>query len=105
MRRLLRLRPLAAPREVRLHETAASGTGLASLGLRGGPIKIGWKMTAAVSVVSSDRLSSLPMLEVPGCPDIHKLPNATAVVIAEKKTARVRLDANRLASPARHAST
>ena len=33
---------------------------------RGGPIRIGWNSTAATSVVTSDRLSSLPMLDVPG---------------------------------------
>ena len=34
---------------------------------------------------------NLPMLEVPGLSESHRLPNAVAVVMALKTTARVRL--------------
>src|SRR5271165_7609591 len=65
--------------------------------------RAGWKSTAAESVVASDRAISLPMLDVPGWCENHKLPKAVAVVQALKKTARVRLDCKNLVSPARHA--
>ena len=68
--------------------------------LRGGPISAGWKSTAAQSVLTSDIASSLPMLDVPGWFDSHRLPKAVAVVIALKKTARVRLDCKRFVVPA-----
>ena len=54
-------------------------------------------------VLTSDSASSLPMLEVPGWLESHRLPNAVAVVSALQITARVRLDCNRLVCPARHA--
>src|ERR1700681_4845426 len=72
---------------------------------RGGPIKIGWKSTAAASVVRSERLKSFPMLDVPGWLENHKLPKAVAVVMALDMTARVSGEARRLVSPLRQAST
>ena len=47
---------------------------------------------AAANMQTSDKASNLPMLEVPGWFESHRLPNAVAVVIALKTTARVRLD-------------
>src|SRR6476659_8045041 len=70
---------------------------------RGLPISAGWNSTAAHIVHTSESASSLPMLEVPGWLDTHRLPNAAAVVSALQITARVRLDCNRLVCPARHA--
>src|SRR5262245_52583903 len=61
---------------------------------RGGPIRTGWNSTAAASVQTSERASSLPMLEVPGWLDSQRLPNAVPVVMALKITARVRGDCN-----------
>ena len=58
---------------------------------------------AARSVKNKDRARSLPMLAVPGWLEKHRLPNATPVVSALKKIARVRLDAKRSAIPARQA--
>jgi hypothetical protein len=49
---------------------------------RGGPIRAGWNKTAAAIVHSRASAISLPMLDVPGWLDIHKLPNAIAVVMA-----------------------
>ena len=49
---------------------------------RGLPISTGWNSTAAASVVSSESASSLPMLDVPGWLESHRLPNAVAVVSA-----------------------
>ena len=60
-------------------------------------------MKAATSVKKSDRARSLPMLAVPGWLEKHKLPNATPVVRALKKIARVRLDASMSATPSRQA--
>jgi hypothetical protein len=40
-------------------------------------------------VQTSDKASSLPMLEVPGWLENHRLPKAVAVVSALKNTARV----------------
>ena len=54
-------------------------------------------------VVTSASAISLPMLDVPGWLDSHRLPNAVAVVQALKNTARVRLDCRRSVWPARHA--
>src|SRR5262249_19351618 len=51
------------------------GTGQAPFS-RGGPIRAGWNNTAAAMVHSSARAINLPMLEVPGWLDIHRLPNA-----------------------------
>jgi hypothetical protein len=65
----------------------------------------GWKMTAAARVVSSDKAISLPMLDVPGWWESHRLPKAMAVVQALKKMARVRLDCSRFFSPERQATT
>ena len=42
---------------------------------------------------------SLPMLEVPGWLESHRLPNAVAVVMAENTTARVRLDCSSAVFP------
>ena len=44
------------------------------------------------------------MLAVPGWLEKHRLPNATPVVSALKKIARVRLEASMSATPARHAT-
>ena len=66
--------------------------------LRGLPISTGWNSTAAASVQSSDSASNLPMLDVPGWLESHRLPNAVAVVSALKNTARVRLDLQQVAS-------
>src|SRR5581483_4605705 len=73
--------------------------------VRGGPISAGWNSAAAASVQASDSASSLPMLEMPGCAENHRLPNAVAVISALKNTARVRLDCRKLYSPRRHAIT
>src|SRR5262249_5952217 len=73
------------------------------LRLRGGPISTGWNSTAAAIVVTSASAINLPMLEVPGWLDSHRLPNAVAVVSALNITARVKLDCRRLVWPARHA--
>src|SRR5215471_1392890 len=67
-------------------------------------IRAGWKMTAAVSVVSSERAISLPMLDVPAWWESQRLPNAMPVVQALKKMARVRLDCRKFVSPPRHAT-
>ena len=54
---------------------------------------MGWNSTAAASVVTSDRHNSLPMLDVPGWLDSHRLAKVVAVVIALNTTARVSDDA------------
>ena len=77
----------------------------AGLIFRGGPINAGWNKIAAAKVQTSDKASSFPMLDVPGCFESQRLPKAVAVVIALKKTARVRLDCKRFVVPARHAIT
>jgi len=59
-------------------------------------MRAGWNSTAASSVHVSESASSLPMLDMPGWLDIHNDPNAVMVVMALKKTARVRLDCKRL---------
>src|SRR5262245_59372731 len=87
-------------RSVRMNYAASRGRGFAWVVA----IRAGWKMTAAASVVSSDRAISLPMLEVPGWWESHKDPNAMAVVQALKKMARVRLDCRKFVSPPRHAT-
>src|SRR6185312_1802777 len=66
-------------------------------------ISAGWKTTAAANVVSSDRPISLPMLDVPGWCENHRLPKAMAVVQALKRIARVRLDCRKFVPPARQA--
>ena len=48
---------------------------------------------AASSVKNSNTAKSLPMLAVPGWLEKHRLPNATPVVKALKKIARVKLAA------------
>ena len=68
-------------------------------------MRIGWKRTAAASVVASESAKSSPMLDVPGWLEKNRLPKATAVVMALNITARVNGEARRLVSPARHAST
>ena len=45
---------------------------------RGRPISSGWNSTAATKVQASVSASNLPMLEVPGWLDSHKLPKAVA---------------------------
>src|SRR5262245_59322073 len=67
-------------------------------------ISAGWKMMAAVSVVRSESAISLPMLDVPGWWESHRLPKAMPVVQALKKIARVRLDCRKLVSPERQAT-
>ena len=52
---------------------------------RGLPISTGWNNAAAAIVVSSEIASSLPMLDVPGWLENHRLPNAVAVVQALKR--------------------
>ena len=52
---------------------------------------------------ASDSASSLPMVEVPGWLESHRLPNAVAVVMALKMTARVRLDCRSPVWPFRQA--
>jgi len=76
---------------------------LLGFGSRGGPISTGWNNTAAAIVVTSASAINLPMLEVPGWLESHRLPNAVAVVNALKITARVRLDCRRSVWPTRHA--
>src|SRR5262249_27848416 len=66
-------------------------------------IRAGWKMTAASRVVRRDSAISLPMLEVPGWWESHRLPKAIPVVQALKKMARVRLDCRKFVPPARQA--
>lgn len=66
-------------------------------------MRIGWNRTAAASVHASDRAINLPMLEMPGSLESHKLPKAVAVVMALKTTARVNVDSNRLVLPPRQA--
>src|SRR5215475_244099 len=66
-------------------------------------MRAGWKMTAAARVVTSDRAMSLPMLDVPGWWESHRLPNAMPVVQALKKMARVRLDCRKFVPPERQA--
>jgi len=46
---------------------------------------------------------SLPVLDMPGWLDAYMLPKATAVVMALKTTALVRLDCRKAVFPARHA--
>ena len=67
--------------------------------------RAGWNNTAAERVVTSDRAISLPMLEVPGWCENHRLPKAVAVVQALKKTDRVSHDCKKLFSPALNAMT
>ena len=56
----------------------------------------GWNSTAAPKVQNSESASNLPMLDVPGWLDRHRLPKAVAVVSALQITARVRLDCKSL---------
>ena len=55
-----------------------------ALSPRGGPIRAGWNRTAAASVQTSAKAISLPMLDMPGWSESHRLPNAVAVVNALK---------------------
>jgi uncharacterized protein (DUF2147 family) len=71
---------------------------------RGLPISAGWNSSTAARVVTSESASSLPMLDVPGWLESHRLPNAVAVVSALKKIARVREDCSRFVLPDRHAT-
>ena len=61
------------------------------------------KKTAATIVQIKASAINFPMLEVPGLLESHRLPNAVAVVMALKTTARVKLDCSRPVFPARHA--
>src|SRR5580704_8619176 len=70
---------------------------------RGGPISTGWNSTAAAIVHTSDSAISLPMLDVPGWFDSHRLPKAVAVVMALKITARVSVDCSSAVLPLRQA--
>jgi hypothetical protein len=91
--RLARARGKGAPR--------AQVARVAQIGaLRGGPISAGWNRAAEASVHSSDNAKSLPMLEVPGCAENHRLPNAVAVISALNSTARVSADSRKLVSRA-----
>jgi hypothetical protein len=65
---------------------ASSPVGLIFLG---GTISAGWNKIAAANVQTSDKASSFPMLDVPGCLNSQRLPKAVAVVIALKKTERL----------------
>ena len=47
---------------------------------------------------SCDNAGSLPMLEMPGCAESHRLPNAVAVISALISTAQVRANLLRSAS-------
>ena len=85
----------------RLPSTASRRSG--PLDSRGAPISAGWNSTAAHIVHTSDSARSLPMLDVPGWLDSHRLPKAVAVVSALQITARVSADCNRLVCPDRHA--
>jgi len=77
-------------------EPSLGGSGGTSADLcRGSPIRAGWNSTADTSVQASDKASSLPMLDVPGWCESHRLPNAVAVRSALKKTARVSADAGK----------
>src|ERR1700727_2287280 len=82
-----------------------AGRNQVALNVRGRPISAGWNSAAAASVQASDSASSLPMLEVPGWLENHRLPKAVAVVAALKITARVRLDCRSLVRPDRQAIT
>jgi len=52
----------------------------------------GWNNTADARVQARDSASSLPMLDIPGLLEIHRLPKAVPVRRALKKTARVNAD-------------
>jgi len=84
---------------------SVAGCGRGLDGLRGGPIKAGWNSTAAVIVHRRASAISLPMLDIPGLAENHKLPNAIAVVMALKITARVRLDCTNIVLPVLQAMT
>jgi hypothetical protein len=71
--------------------------------VRGRPIRAGWNSTAAAIVQTSANAINLPMLEVAGSLDSHKLPKALAVAIALKITARVKVDCTRAVFPLRQA--
>src|SRR5207248_10349878 len=70
---------------------------------RGRPINAGWNSTAAAIVQTSASAINLPMLEVAGSLDSHRLPNALAVAIALKITARVKVDWTSAVLPLRQA--
>src|SRR5215831_17078667 len=59
---------------------------------RGFPIRAGWNSTAAAIVQTSAKAISFPILDVAGSLDNHRLPNALAVAMALKMTARVKVD-------------
>src|SRR5258708_1145818 len=93
--------PAGAPEDLGRDQPPSSAP--ASQVSRGGPMRTGWNSTAAGSVQSNDRARSLPMLDVPGWLDSHRLPKAVAVVMALKMTARVRLDWRSPVWPSRQA--
>ena len=66
-------------------------------------MRTGWNKTAAAKVHASDKAINFPMLAMPGWSESQRLPNAVAVIIALKITARVSVDCKRLVLPARHA--
>jgi hypothetical protein len=98
-----------------LDETVATGSGVhtrraatpqseaGTLLSLGRPIKAGWNKTAATIVLTNANAISLPMLEVAGSADSHRLPKAEAVARALKITARVRVDCTNAVFPLRHA--
>jgi len=59
---------------------------------RGSPMRAGWNNTADVSVQARDSANSLPMLDIPGLLDSHRLPKAVPVNRALKNIARVSAD-------------
>ena len=59
-----------------------------ALSPRGGPISAGWNKTAAANVQTSARAISFPMLDMPGCLESERLPNAVTVVSALKHGTR-----------------
>ena len=59
---------------------------------RGRPIRAGWNSTAAANVQNNAKAISLPILNMLGYLDAAMLPNAMALVMALKITARVNVD-------------
>src|ERR1700694_1747163 len=96
-------RDLVRDARIRAYAALAGGARPFSSAVRGLPISAGWNSTAAHIVLTSESANSLPMLEVPGWLESHRLPNALAVVSALQITALVRLDCSRFVCPARHA--
>ena len=55
------------------------------MAFRGGPSSAGSKISAQINVQTSESISTLPMLAVPGWCESQRLPNAVPVASAEKK--------------------